>query len=173
MEAKKSGRAVSIYDSRRYLDPVPEPVLQKSIARRWPKAIISGAIAEQLAKFELLHNEIMPCKPAVDIGYDIVTCHNAIMKRVQIKSQSSASTHTASLSFSTVRHKNSHGKVVKGRKIRPAHYAEDELDIFLFVHTVLRRFYAVPASEIGIGQTSITLPYDSEWANAWELFKQP
>lgn len=105
--------------------------------------IISAAtrtsrIAEIMAEAALLRQAIVPCRPAIDIGTDIVTHYGDVLKRVQIKGQATDGKNENTFTFSTCRNE------AAGR--RP--YKLNEIDAFIFVHTEKARFFIVPAADI-------------------------
>lgn len=142
---------------------VPKPA-----APKFAHTVVVGEIAERLVEIEMLRNNIMPCKPVIDIGVDRVTYFGDILKRVQIKGQEADAQHSGRLTFCTRRRKVSPTSAISKS------YGVNELDAFVFVHTELLRFFVVPASAIGPTRHKITFGPNShsKWQDAWWVLKQ-
>lgn len=117
-------------------------------------------IAELMAEVALLRNAIVPCRPAIDIGVDLVTCCGGVLKRVQVKGQATNGKNEDTFTFSTCRCENG---------VRTP-YKPGEIDAFIFVHTEKARFFIVPAATI-IRSKRCTITFSPTvhdyWENAW------
>lgn len=139
-----------------------------SKANRWSKPGAIGAKGVALAIAEMYDHQIVPCEPKFDIGYDLVAAHNSTLKRVQVKSTSIAPTRSGIFYFSIKRRKNAQ---VDNNNMPAISYRDNEIDVFVFVHTKLHLFFIVPASEIDYGKHKISFLRGSLWHNAWHVLK--
>ena len=135
---------------------------------RWSEPVAIGAKGVALAIAEMCDHQIVPCEPKFDIGYDLVAAHNSILKRVQIKSTSIPPAGNGSFTFSVKRRKN---WVVDNNNVPAISYKDNEIDVFVFVHTKLHVFFVVPAAEIDYGRYKISFLPGSPWRDAWHVLK--
>lgn len=155
--AKRKTIPAGLTRQRLTVPPPPAPFIRETTR--------ISALAELLARVELLRNDILPCCPQIDIGTDLVTQHHNVLKRVQIKGQATNGRSPDTFTFSTRRND------LEGKQV----YRPDELDVFIFVHTELIRFFVVPAERlIDSGRYTITFGPNShmQWENAWWLLKK-
>jgi hypothetical protein len=136
-----------------------------------PVNLCSGEAGVLLASSEMLRRDILPCHPAVDIGYDIVACAGRKFHRVQVKSTQAAdsSTKTGSFRFNVCRRKagafrDGYYKAVEGKS-----YDEGDVDFFVFVHLPTTSVFVLPSSLVAAYKCNITLRPDSKFRNAWHL----
>jgi hypothetical protein len=147
----------------------PDCVLCKS----WPRAVAIGARGVALTCAELLGQEIVPCFPNIDIGFDLVSVYGNTLKRIQVKATESTRQTRSAASFCLARHKTGHQRNGVYTKTPHRAYTHDDVDVFVFVHNILQLFYVVPAREINLARHKITFRPDSRWASAWDVLKQP
>lgn len=129
-----------------------------------PRSTLISKLAELMAEVQMLRNQIIPCRTAVDIGTDIVTHHWDVMKRVQVKGQATDGKSKDTYTFPTCRYEFGVKKP----------YALGELDAFVFVHTEEEKFFIMPADDIiKSGRHTITFGPNShqQWENAWCVLK--
>lgn len=139
---------------------------------KWPAAQAVGAIGVAMVEAHMLDNKIVPCRPALDIGFDLASAFGPVMKRVQVKAtQSATRTRNDSTTFTIMRSKA--GIVRNGKYLyAPAKsYADHEIDVFVFVHVDRGHFYVVPAEEIDLNRHKLSLTPASKWADAWWVLK--
>lgn len=141
---------------------------------KWPTAQAVGAIGVAMVEAHMLDNKIVPCRPALDIGFDLAAAFGPTLKRVQVKAtRSEKRTRNDSTTFNIMRSKA--GFMRGGRYVHiPAQaYADNEIDAFVFVHVDRGHFYVMPASEIDLNRHKIALAPDSKWTDAWWVLKTP
>lgn len=141
---------------------------------KWPTAQAIGAAGVALVEVQLLEHRIVPCRPTLDIGFDLVTSFGAVMKRVQVKAtRVKSTTKNNSTTFNIQRAKV--GVMRGGQYMHTASmaYTDHEIDIFIFVHIESGHYYVIPADEIDLRRHKIALNPSSPWANAWEYLKTP
>lgn len=132
-----------------------------------PRTIAVGAAAQMLATAGMVHNNIVPCVPAVDTGVDVVTVHGGCFNRVQVRGERSCRNRGEKFSFSLLRRK-SRKKDSRGRyHVVRNRFQSGEIDVFVFVHVVYMRFFIVPASELDLTKNQVVLYPGSQWENAW------
>lgn len=139
---------------------------------KWPAAQAVGAIGVAMAEAHMLDNKIVPCRPALDIGFDLAAAFGPVLKRVQVKAtQSSKRTRNDSTTFNITRTKS--GFTRNGTYFpTPARaYDDNEIDAFVFVHIDRGHFYVMPASAIDLRRHKISLDPGSQWADAWWVLK--
>lgn len=130
-----------------------------------------GAAGVQAAATEMLKRGIVPSYQALDIGYDVISDCNGLLKRVQVKTQLTVEKgreRFSSLRFSLLRRRArglAAGKHPSARKHK--HYSQKELDAMVFVNFERNKFFVVPVSEIDLSRYYITFPADSKWEDAW------
>ena len=142
--------------------------------RSWPRAIAIGHRGVALTHSELLANEILPCFPAIDIGFDLVSVHKNVLKRIQVKATEVTKAVTRNgMTFCLSRNKSGSSRNGVYAPSPCRHYSAQDADVFVFVHNVLRLFYVVPSSELNFARHKISFKPDSKWANAWHVLRQP
>jgi hypothetical protein len=147
--------------------------LREGVGRNWPSAIAIGHRGVALTHAELLAHEILPCFPAIDIGFDLVSAHKNVLKRIQVKATESTRSVTRNgTTFCLSRNKsgNSRNGVYSPAPYR--RYTTMDADVFVFVHNILRLFYVVPATELDFSRHKISFRRDSKWANAWDVLRK-
>jgi|LakMenEpi03Aug12_release.lakeMendotaPanAssembly.Ray.scaffolds.fasta_scaffold261313_4 hypothetical protein len=147
------------------------PALKEAAAaNRWSRSLAIGARGVSLVIAEMYEHQIVPCVPLLDIGYDLIAAHNNVLNRVQVKSTAVKTETTNGLcSFSVRRHKSCRFRRQKPGKT--SQYSENEIDVFIFVHTELRQFFIVPGAEILYCRHKISFLPDSVWRDAWHILK--
>lgn len=160
----KTARKNSSSSSKRPLTPPRSFRLASSIS--------IGAAANKLAEAGMLCNDILPCVPAVDNGFDTLACvYGTVFNRVQVRGQRTCANGGNRFCFSLLRRKE---RVRRGKKrstIRRKRFTVDDIDVFVFVHIRYLRFFIVPASAIDLTKNSITFHPGCEWENAWHYLK--
>lgn len=152
------------------------PALCKTVSceqcKNWPKSVAIGARGEALTQAELLSQEIVPCFPKIDIGFDLVASYRHVLKRVQVKATESMLAVTpTSVTFCLSRQKAGHMRGGVYTKTPSKAYDHADVDVFVFVHNLLRLFYVVPSSEIDLTKHKISFRQNTRWRNAWDVFK--
>lgn len=143
-----------------------------SRAFRLASNISTGAAANKLAEAGMLCNDILPCVPAIDNGFDTLACvYGAIFNRVQVRGQRTCVNGGNRFRFSLLRRKE---RVRRGKKrsvIRRKRFTVDDIDVFVFVHIRYLRFFIIPAAAIDLTKNWITFHPGCEWENAWHHLK--
>lgn len=143
---------------------LPPAAAESAVLQQLADSVRISRLAELMAEAELLRNHIVPCRPVIDIGTDVITHYGGVLKRVQVKGQATDGKNEHTFTFSTCRNEPD-GK-------RP--YKHNEIDAFIFVHTESARFFIVPAAGIiASGRCTITFSPTShpQWENAWRVLK--
>jgi hypothetical protein len=141
---------------------------------KWPQAQAVGAIGVAMAEAHMLDNKIVPCRPALDVGFDLASAFGPVMKRVQVKAtQSGKRTRNDSTTFHITRTKTGVARAGKYMHTPAQSYAADQIDAFVFVHVERGHFYVMPAAAIDLNRHKIALAPDSPWADAWWVLKTP
>lgn len=139
---------------------------------KWPMAQAVGAIGVAMAEAHMLDNKIVPCRPALDIGFDLAAAFGPVLKRVQVKAtQSSKRTRNDSTAFNILRAKAGFTRNGKYMHTPARAYDDHEIDAFVFVHINRGHFYIVPSSAIDLNRHKISLDPTSQWADAWWVLK--
>ena len=126
-----------------------------------------GARGVAMAIAEMCEHNILPCTPFVDIGFDIVSVHQSVLKRVQVKSTSIDPAKTnGRFEFCVKRRKDRR----RYDNNNTSFYPDDFIDAFIFVHTKLRLFFVIPAAKIA-SRHKISFLLDSPWRDAWDVLK--
>ena len=143
-------------------------------ARSWPRATAIGHRGVALTHSELLAHEILPCFPAIDIGFDLVSVHKNVLKRIQVKATESTKAVTRNgTTFCLSRNKSGSSRNGVYAPSPCRHYSAQDADVFVFVHNTLRLFYVVPSSALDFSRHKISFKPDSKWANAWHVLRKP
>ena len=143
----------------------PKSVLPESIA------IGEEGVALAMAKF--LRHQIVPCVPRPDIGFYLVSAYQHVLKRVQVKSTARQPETAGTFKFSLSKNKASSGRNGGEKfKQRRVYHAAD-VDVFIFVHVRLKKFFVVPATELDFRKHWVTFKANSRWANAWQVLQEP
>ena len=139
---------------------------------KWPEAVAIGAEGVSLAIAKLLRHKIVPCVPVIDIGYDLVSGFGSVVKRVQIKATTRINlSNPDSVRFSLSKHKaglHRNGSYVPAQR---RVYHPKDIDVFIFVHVRLKKFYVVPAIELDFRKHYVTFNSQSKWADAWHVLQ--
>lgn len=139
---------------------------------KWPIAQAVGAIGVAMVEAHMLDNKIVPCRPALDIGFDLASAFGPVLKRVQVKAtQTAARTRNNSTTFNIMRSKTGMMRAGKYVHIPAKSYTDNEIDVFVFVHVDRGHFYVVPSAEIDLNRHKITFDPSSKWADAWWALK--
>lgn len=136
-----------------------------------PVNICTGEAGVLLASAEMLKNDIMPCRPAVDAGYDLVASAKGKFFRVQVKATQAkdASKSAVSYRFNVCRRKSGAFRDGYYREVEALQYTEGEVDFFVFVHMPSSSLFVVPSSVIADYKHHISLRPDCEYRDAWHL----
>jgi len=160
--------------------PKKSPVTQQQkklsvgVGRNWPGTVAIGHRGVALTHAELLAHEILPCFPAIDIGFDLVSAHKNVLKRIQVKAMESTKTVTNNgVTFCLSRNKSGSSRNGVYAPAPCRRYTAHDADVFVFVHNILRLFYVVPTSVLDFSRHKISFKPDSKWANAWDVLRQP
>ncbi len=138
----------------------------------WPNAIAIGAEGVSLAIAKLLRHKIVPCVPLIDIGYDLVSGYDDVVKRIQVKATTTINTaRPDSTRFSLCKSKACKTRRGSAAMTKRRAYRPTDVDVFIFVHVRLKRFFIVPAAELDFRRHWITFDRASKWANAWHVLK--
>ena len=140
---------------------------------KWPEAVAIGAEGVSLAIAKMLRHKIVPCVPIIDIGYDLVSGYGSVVKRVQIKATTLINaSRPESMRFSLSKHKaglHRNGAYVPAQR---RVYHPSDVDVFIFVHVRLKKFYVMPVAELDFRKHYITFNGKSPWADAWHVLKE-
>ena len=139
-----------------------------------PVNVCAGESGVLYASSEMLRNGILPCRPAVDIGYDIAGAVGHRFFRIQVKStQSKDSFHkSGSYRFNVCRRKSGAFRDGYYQGVSAKHYTDGAIDFFVFVHLPSGSLFVVPADVIAGYKHHISLRPDSEYRNAWGLLRE-
>lgn len=109
----------------------------------------------------MLANGIVPCTPAVDVGFDLVAATGSAARRVQVK------TVGRGKRWRILRKRT--GNTIDGSYLHSPQqsYQGNEFDFFVFVRIEDQACYVVPTSVALKNKTSVTLEDDSPWRGAW------
>lgn len=139
---------------------------------KWPHALAIGAIGVSLVEAQMIDHKIIPCRPTIDIGFDLVSVFGSVLKRVQVKAtQAENRTKNDSTVFNVTRTRAGMTRNGKYMHTSPQSYREHAIDIFVFVHIERGHYYVVPASALNLSRHKISLSPTSEWSDAWHLLK--
>lgn len=129
----------------------------------------------QLVAAQMLLNQITPCFPIWDGGYDLISEYQGVLKRVQVKATTTVEKHRKHLStlrFPILRRRagtvDSGAYLYRTRKV----YAHGQFDVMVFVNFARSKVFVVPSNEITFNHTYIYLTDDSPWLNAWWVLKE-
>lgn len=143
-------------------------------AMKWPTAQAIGATGVALVEAQLLEHKIVPCRPMLDIGFDLVTSFGSVMRRVQVKAtRIKSTTKNNSTTFNIQRAKVGMTRGGKYMHTESMAYTDHEIDVFVFVHIESADYYVIPAAEIDLKRHKISLNPSSQWAGAWDYLKTP
>ncbi len=140
----------------------------------WPNSIAIGAEGVSLAIAKLLRHQIVPCIPIIDIGYDLVSGHQHIVKRIQVKATTTINMSAPDVTkFSLSKNKACSGRRGGSKLQKRRAYCPEDVDVFIFVHVRLKRFFVVPVAELDFSKHWISFNKRSRWSNAWDVLKTP
>jgi hypothetical protein len=139
-----------------------------------PVNVCLGEAGVLLASSEMLRRGVLPCRPCVDVGYDIVACAGRKFHRVQVKSTQAADSLTPSGSyrFNVCRRKAGSSRDGYYQAGGGKSYEEGDVDFFVFIHLPTNSLFVVPDSAIAHRKHRITLCQTSEFKDAWHLMGQ-
>lgn len=145
---------------------------QTGIKQQIPANLAIGAAAQCLAAAGMICNDIMPCAPLIDLGFDTLSCaYGSRFCRVQIRGQRSCRDRGQIFRFSLLRRKTGISRDGEYLTSPERRFSPDDIDAFVFVHIVYMRFFIVPASDIDWTKSRIVLRPGDEWENAWHHLK--
>jgi hypothetical protein len=151
--------------------------MAKSRARKdkdGPNSAQIGAAGVQHVAAQMLLNQITPCFPIWDGGYDLVSDYKGALNRVQVKSTTVVERerrHLSVLRFPLYRRRSG---VIVAKKYMPVAstpYPADLFDVMIFVNFLRDAVFVVPAASINFKCAYIYLGLDSAWRNAWWVLK--
>lgn len=147
---------------------------EEMVTASLPVNICTGEAGVLLASAEMLKNDILPCRPAVDAGYDIVACARNRFYRVQVKTTQSKDSSKSSLSyrFNVCRRKMGAFRDGYYKEVSALHYEEGDVDMFVFVHLPTSSVFVVPSAVIAEYKHHISLRPECEYRDAWHLFNE-
>lgn len=134
-----------------------------------------GAAGVQLVAAQMLLNQITPCFPIWDGGYDLISEFQGVLKRVQVKATTTIEKkrkHLPTLRFSIYRRRS--GTIESGSYLYRTKkvYTSGQFDVMVFVNFTRSKVFVVPATHIDFKGAYIYLPEDSPWLNAWWVLKE-
>lgn len=148
--------------------------MSKSKTTPWPDSIAIGAEGVSLAIAKLLRHQIVPCIPIIDIGFDLVSGYQGVVKRIQVKATTRINPATPdSTQFSLSKNKACGSRRGSSKLQKRRSYCPEDVDVFIFVHVRLKRFFVVPAAELDFSKHWISFNSRSRWSNAWDVLKTP
>lgn len=127
----------------------------------------SGERGVLLASAEMLRRKIIPCRPCIDVGYDILAEVRGRFYRVQVKT--TTRTKSGHPQFSVCRRKGGFTRDGHYASSPPMKYEKGKIDFFCFLHSPTHSFYVVPYSAVSKLKRQITLRPDSKFRDAWHL----
>lgn len=125
-----------------------------------------GAMGVAIATKQMLASGLIPCAPAIDIGFDLIAAGCRKPARIQIKTVCKGSRwkvckRAVGACFSGEYHPRA------GQSYQPG-----ELDFFVFVRLEDELCHVVPADVVLKRRHNITLADDGPWRDAWHTVKQ-
>lgn len=122
----------------------------------------------------MLMRGIVPCRPAVDVGYDIVASAGGQFHRLQVKSTQSNESfeRSGSYRFNVCRRKSGAYRDGYYKAVKAVLYEESEVDFFVFVHIPTSSCFVVPSTVVVEYSAHISLRPGCEYENAWHLLKR-
>lgn len=133
-------------------------------------AIRTGAAGVAFAESRMLAEGMIPCKPSIDVGYDIVCCFNDHKRRVQVKT-TCVRRPGKSTTFCVKKHKAGISRDGKYLDSPSVSYTSSEFEAFVFVDLVTSRCFVVPVGEIDLGRHKISFDATSPWHEAWWVLR--
>lgn len=133
-----------------------------------------GGAGVQYVAFEMLRRGIAPAFPIVDFGYDLLSDHQGLIQRLQIKSQFTVESdrkHRDMLRFQLRRRRPAFTALARSNRTRRA-YTADQFDLMVFVNFVRHAVFLIPISQVNLKAHWISFPSDSPWRDAWHLLKK-
>ena len=119
-----------------------------------------------VATKKMLASGLIPCCPAIDIGFDLIAAGCPKPARIQIKTVSKGSRWKVCRRPTGV---SSSGQYFPRSGLG---YAPGELDFFVFVRLADELCHVVPAAVALENRHNITLADDGPWRDAWHVVKQ-
>lgn len=134
-----------------------------------------GAAGVQLVAAQMLLNQITPCFPIWDGGYDLISEYQGVLKRIQVKASTTVESrrkHLTTLRFPIYRRRP--GTIESGSYTRRVakHYTHGLFDVMVFVSFPRNAVFVVPSERVNFKRAYIYLPEDSPWRNAWHVLKE-
>lgn len=134
-------------------------------------AIRTGAAGVSYVESRMLTEGMIPCKPSIDVGYDIVCCFGDHKRRVQVKTTSSGE-EGRSTTFCVKKNKSGISRAGRYLEAPSVSYLSDEFEAFVFVDLALSRCYVVPVEEINLSRHKISFDATSPWMEAWWVLRE-
>jgi hypothetical protein len=145
--------------------PIPRPL-------RIPSSDRITSIAHYMAYQQMLRHHIVPYPTmTADYGIDHLTVYNGnVIQRVQIKGQEAWPEDERRLTFSIKR--SGPPTTLNGKRCYT--YDPASLDVFIFVHIELHRYFIMPMSEVQRYSSNVTFSPETNarWENAWDVLME-
>lgn len=133
-------------------------------------AIRTGASGVSFVESRMLAEGMIPCKPSIDVGYDIVCCFGDKSRRVQVKTTCSG-VEGKSTTFCVKKSKAGISRDGQYLNSPSVSYLDGEFEAFVFVDLAMSQCFVVPVEEIDLGRHKISFDATSPWLEAWWVLK--
>lgn len=135
------------------------------------QGIRTGAAGVSFVESRMLSEGIIPCKPSIDVGYDIVCCFGEKARRVQVKTTACEPAEGRSAKFSVKKNRAGTSRGGKYLNSPAVSYSRGDFEVFVFVDLQNGRCFVVPADEIDLDRYKISFDTTSPWMEAWWVLK--
>lgn len=126
-----------------------------------------GAMGVAKVTSILLENGFIVSHPVYDNGYDLITDHRGVLKRVQVKTTNGIEgPRRTKLKFFALRGTGFNQCNPK----KP--YGKGIVDVFVFYHTKLNAIFVVPFDKLPKTQSVYFAP-NCEWRDNWDVLRTP
>lgn len=126
-----------------------------------------GAFGVSRVTSILLENGFLVSQPVYDNGYDLITDHRGILKRIQVKTTSGhEDSRRTKLKFFALRGTGFNQNNPK----KP--YGKSVVDVFIFYHTKLNAVFVVPNEKLPRTMSVYFAP-NCEWRDNWDVLRNP
>ena len=125
-----------------------------------------GAIGVTKISSILMENGFLVSQPIYDNGYDLITDHKGVLKRVQVKTTSGTDDHQrrSKLKFFALRGTGFNQNNPK----KP--YGKGIVDVFVFYNTKLNAIFVVPTEKLPRTMSVYFAP-NCEWRDNWDVLR--